>query len=166
MSTSPSIRSKESSESKAELLYTIGTLRPRVQACKIAKGHLRNDVFWCDEIDVVYLSDLLKFHHPVSKFFCSKVEPFSLMGNVMVLTEDASQIATREENTATSVVALYARLLAEVRANDIHFDAFGANEAVASPLMAIHATEPWAQIAMAQMSISYRFLARDIRGGK
>jgi len=76
------------------------------------------------------------------------------MRNIMVLTEDASQVATRKENTPTSVVALYAGLLAKVRDNDIHFDRFGSDEAVASPLIAIYRTEPGTQIAMAQMSIS------------
>jgi hypothetical protein len=119
-----------------------------------SKRDLRNDVFWRHKVDVVHLSDLLEFDYPASKFFWSKVESLSLMSNVMVLTEDASQIATREENAPASVVTLYAGLLAEVRADDIHFDGFGADEAIASPLVAIHITKARAKIAMAQMSIS------------
>lgn len=88
------------------------------------------------------------------------------MGNVMVLAEDASQVATREENAAASVMTLYAGLLAEVRADDVHFDRFGAYEAVASPLIAIHSTTTRTKIAMVQMSISQGLFAGGFHRGQ
>ena len=105
-------------------------------------------MFWCDEIDIVHSSNILEFDHPFSKLFWSQVESFSLMGNVMVLAEDASQIATREEYATAPVMTLYAGLFTKMRADHIHFDLFGAYEAIAGLLVPIDAAKTWTKIAV------------------
>jgi hypothetical protein len=66
----------------------------------------------------------------------------------MVLTEDTSQIAAREEYTPASIVTLNAGLFAEVRAYHVNLHGFGTNEAVSSFLITIDTTEARAEIAV------------------
>jgi hypothetical protein len=50
-------------------------------------------------------------------------------------------------------MTLYAGLLAEVRPYNIHFDSFGADEAISRLLVAVDPTKTGTKIAMPQMSI-------------
>lgn len=57
---------------------------------------------------------------PLGKFLWTKMEAILLVGNVVVLTEDAAKIAPREEDAPRAIVPLYARLLTEVRRYGVH----------------------------------------------
>lgn len=105
-------------------------------------------MFRCYEVDIVYSPNFLEFYHPISQLFRGQVKSLSLMSNVMVLTKDTSEIASREKHAPASIMTLYAGLLAEVRGNDIHLDSFGADEAVPGFVITIDATKTWAEIAV------------------
>jgi hypothetical protein len=94
-------------------------------------------MFRCDKIDIVHLPDFLEFDHPDTKLFWSQVESFLLMSNIMVLAENASQIAPREEYAPAAVVALDTGLLTEMRPDDIDLDSFGAYEAISRLLIPV-----------------------------
>ena len=63
-------------------------------------------MFWCDEVDIVYLASLLQFHHPICQLFWGRVKAFSLVGDVTTLAEDTAQIVPREKDATAAVVAL------------------------------------------------------------
>ena len=88
------------------------------------------------------------------------------MSNVMVLTENTSEITAREKHAPTSIMTLYARLFTKMRANDVHLDSLGADEAIPGLFISIDTTQTWTKITVSQMSVSQRSLARGIDGGK
>jgi hypothetical protein len=83
----------------------------------------------------------------------------------MVLTEDAAQVTAAEEDTARAVVSCDAGFFAKVRADDVYFDGRGANETVAGLLVAINAAKARTQVAVAEVGVGERALARGIDGG-
>ena len=80
------------------------------------------------------------------------------MRDVVVLAEDAAEVASREENGAGAVVALYAWLFAKVRGDDVDFGCLGANEANACSFPAIDSAASRAQVAVAEVSVCPRLL--------
>src|SRR5689334_345775 len=55
---------------------------------------LWDDMFWCDEIDVVASPCVLQFHVPLTKFFRCQVKAIALVCNVVVLTEPGCRQST------------------------------------------------------------------------
>lgn len=49
-------------------------------------------MLWRDEIDVVDIANLLKLQVPFGKLLGRKIEAVPLVGNVMVLAEDAAEV--------------------------------------------------------------------------
>lgn len=66
----------------------------------------------------------------------------------MILAEDASKVAAREENGARSIVALDTRFFAEVRRDHIDLDGLCSYQARARFLIAIHTAEPGAEVTI------------------
>ena len=63
------------------------------------------------------------------------------------------------------MMALDARLLPEVRGDDVDLGRLRADEAEPRGLVAVHPAEPWAKVAVAQMGVRPRpFLGRFDRG--
>ena len=58
------------------------------------------------KVNVVNISKILKFDEPFSQLFGGQVETIALMGNVMILAKNTSQIASRKENRTRSMVTL------------------------------------------------------------
>ena len=77
----------------------------------------------------------------------------------MVLAEDAAEVASREEDGARAVVALYARLFAEMGGDDVDFGGLGADEADACRLPAIDSAPSRAEVAVLQMGVGSRSLS-------
>ena len=75
------------------------------------------------------------------------MEAILLMRNIVVLAEDAAQIAAGKEDRATTIMALETWLLAEVWRDCID-DYICANEAGPAFLEAIDAAEPRAEVAI------------------
>lgn len=63
------------------------------------RGHPRNLLFWGYEVDIVHIAHFLKLDVPVSKLLGSEVHAVSLVSYVVILTEHATKIAAREENS-------------------------------------------------------------------
>ena len=63
-----------------------------------------------DEVDVVDSADVLELHVPFSKLLGREVEALPLVCNIVVLAEDAAEVAAREEDGARAIVALDAGL--------------------------------------------------------
>jgi hypothetical protein len=82
-------------------------------------------VFWRDEVDIMYISHLLEFDVPLRQFFRGQVEAVSLVRNIMVLTKDTAQIASRKKDRPASMVPLYTWLFTSVGRNDIDLGRFG-----------------------------------------
>jgi hypothetical protein len=78
------------------------------------KDYLRDYMLRRYKVDVVYAADLLQFDVPLGQFVGVQVEAILLMCYVMVLAEDTSQIASREEDTSTAISSLNAGLLSEM----------------------------------------------------
>jgi hypothetical protein len=53
-----------------------------------------------DKVNIVHIAHILQFNVPFRKLFGCEVEAVALMGDVMVLTEDAAKIAAGEEDGA------------------------------------------------------------------
>ena len=58
----------------------------------------------------------------------------------MILTKHAAKVAARKEHAPTSIMALNARLLAEMWADIADLDVLRTDEAVARLLVAVHRT--------------------------
>lgn len=105
-----------------------------------------------DEIDIMNMADILQFEIPLRQFLGRQVEPIPLMGDVVVLAKCTSQITPGEEDGTTTVMALYARLLAKVRRNNVHLDILS-DQTHARSLIAVDAAESRAEIAIPQVRI-------------
>ena len=68
---------------------------------------LRDDVLGRDEVDVVHAAYVLQFEVPFTELFGGEVEAVALVGDVVVLAEDAAEVAAAEEDAAGAVLALY-----------------------------------------------------------
>ena len=86
------------------------------------------------------------------------------MRDVVVLAEDAAQVAAAEENTAGPIVTLDAGLFAKVRADDVYFDGGCADEAVAGRLVAVDGAEARAEVAVAEVGVGEGAFAGGIDG--
>ena len=114
-------------------------------------------MFGGDEIDIVASSNILKLHVPLSKFLWSEIEAIALMSDVVVLAEDATQVAAGEEDATGPIMALQAWLwsllaaspmkasicscihtFSKVWGDSIDLDLLCANQAHACFLIAIH----------------------------
>lgn len=109
-----------------------------------------------DQVDIVYLSHILQLHVPFGQLFRGSVEAIALVCDVVVLAEDAAEVASREEDGARAVVALYARLLAEMGRYDIDLGGLGADEADACLFPAIHSAASRAEVAVSQVGVGFR----------
>ena len=74
------------------------------------QSHLRDDMLRRDQVDVVDIADLLQFDVPFGKLFGREIEAVPSVGNVVVLAEDASEVAAGEEDGPGAIVALDAGL--------------------------------------------------------
>lgn len=95
-------------------------------------------------------------HTPVGELLGGQVLAVALVGDVVVLAEDAAQVAHAEEDGAAAVVALHAGLLAKVRRDDVHLGRLGADQAHARRLVAVDAAPARAQVAVAQVRVRRR----------
>ena len=111
------------------------------------------------------MSLLLQLQHPLGQLLRRQIETFALVRDVVVLTEDATQVAAAEENAAGAIVACDARLFAKVRSDDIYLH-IGTNEAVASFLVAIDGAETRAEVAVAQVGVGEGAFAGGVDGGE
>jgi len=125
---------------------------------------LRNNVLGRHKVDVVDMPHILQLYVPLCELLRSKIETTGLMGDVIVLTEDAAETTAAEEDATTSVVTLEAGLFSKVRRNGVNFDGLSADKTDARLLVPIHAAQSWAKVAIAQMCICLRSFARGIRG--
>ena len=73
------------------------------------------------------------------------------MCDVVVLAEDAAEVASREEDGARAMVALDAGLFAEMGGYDVDFGAFGGDQAEAGLLIAVDSAKPRAEVAVAEV---------------
>ncbi len=80
-----------------------------------------------DQVDIVYLPHVLQFHIPFGQLLRCRVKAIALVCDVVVLAEDAAEVASRKEDGAGTVVALYAGLFAEMGGYDIDFGGLGAD---------------------------------------
>ena len=110
-------------------------------------------MFRGDQVDVVYLSHILQLHIPLGQLFRRSVKAIALVRDVVVLAEHAAEVASRKEDGAGAVVALYAGFLAEVGGDDIDFGGLGADEAEACFFIAIDSAQSWAEVAVAEVGI-------------
>ena len=75
------------------------------------------------------------------------------MRNIMVLTEDTSQIASAKEDRAGSVVSLKTRLFSEVGSYRTNFHRLGSDQAMTRRFISIDVAQARAQIALPKMRI-------------
>ena len=87
------------------------------------------------------------------------------MRDVVVLTKDTAQVAAAEEHRARAVVACDTGFFTKVWADDVYFD-IGADEAVASLLIAVDGAKARAEIAVAEVGVGEGAFARGIDGGE
>ena len=66
-------------------------------------------MFWRDQIDVMHPTNVLQLHVPFGELFWCEVKPIPLVGDVVVLTENAAKVAAREEDSTRTIVALKTR---------------------------------------------------------
>ncbi len=104
-------------------------------------------------------------HVPVAELLGGQVHAVTGVGDVVVLAEDAAQVAHAEEDGAAAVVALDAGLLAEVGGDDVDLGLL-ADEAHARGLVAVDAAETGAQVAVAQVGVGPGPLPGGIGGAE
>ena len=75
------------------------------------------------------------------------------MCNVVVLAEDAAEVASGKEDGAGAVMALDAGLFAEMGSYDIDLGGLGTDEADAGSFPAVDSAAPRAEVAVAQVGI-------------
>ena len=75
------------------------------------------------------------------------------MGDVVILTEDATEIASGKEDGSRAIVALYARLFAKMGGDYVDFGRLGADEADARLFPAIHSASSGAEVAVFEVGI-------------
>ena len=88
------------------------------------------------------------------------------MRDVVVLAEDAAEVASGKEDGARAVVALDAGFLAKVGGYDIDLGCLGADEADAGSFPAVDAAASRAEVAIAQVGIGLRPLLGDFDRGE
>lgn len=111
-----------------------------------------------DQVDVVHLAHILQLHVPFGQLFRRGVEAVAAVRDVVVLAEDAAEVAAGEEHGAGAMVALDAGLLAEVGGDDVDFGGRGADEAEAGFFIPIDSALARAEVAMFEMGIGCGFL--------
>ena len=119
---------------------------------------LRDHVLGRDQVDIVYLPHILQLHIPLRQLFRCSVKAIALVGDVVVLAEDAAEVAPREEDGARAVVALYAGLFAEMGRYDVDLGGLGADEADAGCFPAVHSAASRAEVAVPEVGIGFRSL--------
>ena len=75
------------------------------------------------------------------------------MRNVVVLAEDATEVAPGEEDRPGAIVPLYAGFFAEMRSYDVDFGGLRANEADARLFVAVHIAATGAEVAVSEVSV-------------
>ncbi|KAG7143191.1 hypothetical protein HYQ46_007521 [Verticillium longisporum] len=63
-------------------------------------------MFRCDKVDVVNASHILQLQIPLAQLFGCQVLAVSLVCDIVVLTEDTSQVTSRKEDSTAAVVSL------------------------------------------------------------
>lgn len=106
-----------------------------------------------DQIDIVAAADRLQLQVPLGQLLGGQVEAVALVGDVVVLAEDAAQVAAAEEDGAAAVVALQARLLAEVRGDGVHLDRLGADQADAGCFPPVDVAFARAEVAFGEVGV-------------
>lgn len=84
---------------------------------------------------------------------------------LLVLTEDAAQIASGEEDTARPIMALETRLLSKVRCNGIDLHRLGSDQAHARLLIPIHTAHARTKVALAKVRVRERAFLGGIERG-
>src|SRR5215218_7963929 len=92
----------------------IGSSRPRAKASGSASRILRDDMLGRDPVDVV-AADRLQLEHHLSEPLGRDELALHLPRDVVVLAEDAAEVAPGEEDRPRAAPAAKAVLLAEVR---------------------------------------------------
>lgn len=105
-------------------------------------------LFRGDEVDIVHLPHVLQLDEPFTELFRSQIEPAADVGNVVVLAEDAAEVAHAEEDGAGTVVSLDARFLAEVRGDSVDLDRFCTDQADPGGLIAVYGAQTGAEVAV------------------
>ena len=130
-----------------------GQAQPQILRVQHGKHNLGNHMLRGDQVDIMYLAHLLQLHVPLGQLFRRGVEPIALMRDVVVLAEDAAEVASGKEDGARAVVALDAGFLAKVGGYDIDLGGLGADEADTGPFPAVDAAASGAEVAIAQVGI-------------
>ena len=73
------------------------------------------------------------------------------MSDIEVLAKNTTQVTTREEDGATSIMTLYARLFAEMRTDSANLDRLSGDQTDACFRIAVHGTATRAKIAISEM---------------
>ena len=108
-----------------------------------------------DQVDIVYLSDILQLQIPLGQLLRCGIEAVGLVRNVVVLAEDAAEVASGEEDGAGAVVPLYAGFFAEMGRDDVDLCGLGADEADACCFPAVHSAASRAEIAVSEVSVGF-----------
>ena len=129
--------------------------QPEPQVFRVQYGQydLRHHVLRRDQVDIVHLAHILQLDIPSGQLLRRGVEAVALVRNVVVLAEDAAEVAAREEDGARAIVALDARLLAEVGGDDVDRGGAGADEAEARRLPAVDAAASRAEVAVPEVGV-------------
>lgn len=122
-------------------------------------------MFRRDQIDIMHVPDLLQLEIPLPQLFRRETEPVPLVRNIVVLAEDAAEIAAGEEDAAAAIVALDARLFAEMRRDGVHDDV-GPDQAGSRPFEPVDTAEARAKVAVPEVRVRMRSLFGGIDGGE
>ncbi len=152
MCTRPSNWTRDSSESNAEVLYTMGNHSPKCLACNMDNTTCGTT---CSAVIKLMLCviPILQFHIPLRQLFRREIEAFTLVRNVVLLAEHTAKVAARVEDGAGAIVSLNVRFLTEVRRYHIHFDRFSTDEAYTCRFVSVDSAKSGAKIAVSKVSI-------------
>ena len=134
--------------------------QPEPQVLRVQYGQydLRNHMLRRDQVDIVHLAHILQLDVPRGQLLRRGVEAVASVRNVVVLAEDAAEVAAREEDGPRAAVALDARLLAEMGGDDVDGGGAGADEAEARRLPAVDAAASRAEVAVPEVGVGRRSL--------
>lgn len=127
----------------------------QVLGVQYGQHNLRHHMLRRDQVDIVYLAHILQLHVPLGQLLRCRVEAVALVRDVVVLAEDAVEVAAGEEDGPGAVVPLYAGLLAEMGRDDVDFGGFGADEADAGLFPAVHSAASRAEVAVAKVGVGF-----------
>lgn len=147
-----------------------------------AQCDLWDDMLWRDDVDVVHVAYFLQLDVPIAQFLGGEIHAVSLVRDVVILTEDAAEVASAHEYRSTAIVALNARFCSslvwvisgcerkvhtftEVRRYHIHFCLF-TNQTHPRRLIAIDAAQARTEVAVAQVAVGLAALFGGVTAGQ